>query len=144
MEAEIMKKPDVYENTAQGILCVYKNDKWLVSIKNWKPDNDISGIAHLEVHHSTDEQFILAAGKAILITAQRENGAFKDIVLTPMEQGKVYNVPKECWFYSITQKDTKMMYVQDSNCSMENSDFADLSPEDIAAIQKTARELLAK
>ena len=98
----------------------------------------------MEVHHSTDEQFILAAGKAILITAQRENGAFKDIVLTPMEQGKVYNVPKECWFYSITQKDTKMMYVQDSNCSMENSDFADLSPEDIAAIQKTARELLAK
>ena len=139
-----MKKPDVYENNAQGILCVYKNDKWLVSIKNWKPDNDISVIAHLEVHHSTDEQFILAAGKAILITAQRENGAFKDIVLTPMEQGKVYNVPKECWFYSITQKDTKMMYVQDSNCSMENSDFADLSPEDIAAIQKTARELLAK
>ena len=139
-----MKKPDVYENNAQGILCVYKNDKWLVSIKNWKPDNDISGIAHLEVHHSTDEQFILAAGKAILITAQRENGAFKDNVLTPMEQGKVYNVPKECWFYSITQKDTKMMYVQDSNCSMENSDFADLSPEDIAAIQKTARELLAK
>ena len=144
MEAEIMKKPDVYENNAEGILCVYKNDKWLVSIKNWKPDNDISGIAHLEVHHSTDEQFILAAGKAILITAQRENGAFKDIVLTPMEQGKVYNVPKDCWFYSITQKDTKMMYVQDSNCSMENSDFADLSPEDIAAIQKTARELLAK
>ena len=139
-----MKKPDVYENNAQGILCVYKNDKWLVSIKHGEHDNDIYRIAHLEVHHSTDEQFILAAGKAILITAQRENGAFKDIVLTPMEQGKVYNVPKECWFYSITQKDTKMMYVQDSNCSMENSDFADLSPEDIAAIQKTARELLAK
>ena len=33
--------------------------------------------------------------------------------LTLMEKGKVYNVPKECWFYSITQKDTKMVYVQD-------------------------------
>lgn len=138
-----MKKPDVYENNAEGILCVYKNDKWLVSIKNWKPDNDLSGIAHLEVHHSTDEQFILSAGKAILITAERENGAFRDIVLTPMEPGKVYNVPKECWFYSITQKDTKMMYVQDSNCSMENSDFADLSPEDIAYIRDAAGQLLA-
>ena len=138
-----MKKPDVYENNAEGTLCVYKNDKWLVSIKNWKPDNDLSGIAHLEVHHSTDEQFILSAGKAILITAERENGAFRDIVLTPMEPGKVYNVPKECWFYSITQKDTKMMYVQDSNCSMENSDFADLSPEDIAYIRDAAGQLLA-
>lgn len=138
-----MTKPAVYENNAEGILCVYKNEKWLVSIKNWKPDNDIAGIVHLEVHHSTDEQFILAAGKAILITAERENGSFRDIVLTPMEQGKVYNVPKEVWFYSITQKDTKMMYVQDSNCSMENSDFADLSAEDIEYIQSEARKLLA-
>ena len=56
-------KPDQYENNAEGILCVYKNPKWLVCIKNWKPDNDIAGIAHLEIHHSTDEQFILAAGK---------------------------------------------------------------------------------
>ena len=59
-----------------------------------------------------------------------------------MEHGKVYNVPKEMWFYSITQKDTKMMYVQDSNCSMENSDFADLTAEQVAMIQATARELL--
>lgn len=68
-------KPDQYENNAEGILCVYKNPKWLVCIKNWKPDNDIAGIAHLEIHHSTDEQFILAAGKAILITAEREGGS---------------------------------------------------------------------
>lgn len=134
-------KPNVYENNSEGILCVYKNEKWLVSIKNWKPDNDISGIAHLEIHHTTDEQFILSAGKAILITAQREADRFVNIELTLMEQGKVYNVPAECWFYSITQKDTKMMYVQDSGCSMENSDFADLSPEEIAAIRTKAQVL---
>ena len=133
-------KPDVYENNGEGILCVYKNEKWLVSIKNWKPDNDIDGIAHLEIHHSTDEQFILAGGKAILITAEKEEDGFQ-IELTLMEQGKVYNVPKECWFYSITQKDTRMMYVQDSNCSMENSDFCDLSRDEIAYIQTNARRL---
>ena len=135
-------RPDVYENNGEGILCVYKNEKWLVSIKNWKPDNDIDGIAHLEIHHSTDEQFILAAGKAILITAAKADDGFK-IELTLMEQGKVYNVPAECWFYSITQKDTKMMYVQDSNCSMENSDFCDLSGDEIAYIQTNASWLFA-
>ena len=46
-EEEKRMKPDVYENNGEGILCVYKNEKWLVSIKNWKPDNDIDGIAHL-------------------------------------------------------------------------------------------------
>lgn len=135
-------KPNIYENHDEGILCVYKNPKWLVCIKNWKPDNDISGIAHLEIHHSTDEQFILAAGKAILITADlRDDGGF-DIQLTPMEQGKVYNVPAEVWFYSITQKDTKVIYVQDSNCSMDNSDFKDLTEEEIAYIQSNAAKLL--
>ena len=72
-------KPDCYQNNGEGILCVYKNPKWLVCIKNWKPDNDIAGIAHLEIHHSTDEQFILTAGKALLITAERENGSFRSI-----------------------------------------------------------------
>ena len=139
-EEDMIMKPDVYENNGEGILCVYKNEKWLVSIKNWKPDNDIDGIAHLEIHHSTDEQFILAAGKAILITAEKEEDGFQ-IELTLMEQGKVYNVPKECWFYSITQKDTRMMYIQDSNCSMENSDFCDLSKDEIAYIQTNARRL---
>lgn len=26
-------KPDMYENNEEGILCVYKNPKWLVCIK---------------------------------------------------------------------------------------------------------------
>ena len=84
-------KPEMYENNEEGILCVYKNPKWLVCIKNWKPDNDINGIKHLEIHHSTDEQFILVHGKAILITAEKKENGFS-IDLTLMEQGKVYNV----------------------------------------------------
>lgn len=49
-------RPNVYENKEEGIKCVYTNEKWLVSIKNWKPDNDIEGLKHLEIHHTTDEQ----------------------------------------------------------------------------------------
>lgn len=135
-------RPDVYENTGEGIKCVYKNEKWLVCIKNWKPDNDIEGLKHLEIHHSTDEQFVLISGKAVLITAERDNGKFVNIELTPMEIGKVYNVPKEMWFYSITRKDTKMAYVQDSNCSMDNSELCDMTKEEIEDIQKRAEGLL--
>ena len=111
-------KPDVYVNNEEGIKVVYKNPKWLVCIKNWKPDNDIEGIAHLEIHHTTDEQFVLCAGKAILITVEREGDRFTNIELTLMEEDKVYNVAEEVWFYSITQKHTKIVYVLDSSCSM--------------------------
>lgn len=134
-------RPNVYENKEEGIKCVYTNEKWLVSIKNWKPDNDIEGLKHLEIHHTTDEQFILVNGKAILITAERKDGKF-ETELTLMEKGKVYNVPKECWFYSITQKDTKMVYVQDSGCSMENSDFCDLSEEEIKKIPRRSSSFI--
>lgn len=135
-------KPDMYENNAEGIICVYKNDQWLVSIKNWKPDNDINGLVHLEIHHTTDEQFILTAGKAILITAEKEGDHFTNIELTPMVQGKVYNVPMEVWFYSITQKNTKVIYVQAADCSMENSELYDLTESEIADIQSRARVML--
>lgn len=134
-------KVEVFEHQGEGISCVYKNEEWLVSIKNWKPDNDISGVHHLEVHHETDEQFILMLGQAILISADREGEKFVNVELTKMEIGKVYNVPKEKWFYSITQKDTKMTYVQHADTSMENSDFHDLAPEQITEIQEKAREL---
>ena len=134
---------DIYSHEAEGIQCVFDNKKWVVCIKNWKPNNDVDQIQYLEIHHATDEQFILVKGKALLLVASRDEKGF-DIQVIPMEQGKVYNVPAECWFYSITQKDTKMMYVQDSNCSMENSDFCDLSRDEIAYIQTNARRLFAQ
>lgn len=135
-------KPDVYKNDEEGIRCAYKNNKWIVCIKNWKPDNDIEGLEHLEIHHSTDEQLTLSEGKAILITAERKNDKFANIELTLMERGKVYNVPAEVWFYSITQKNTKMMYVQDANCSMDNSELCDLSAEEVHYIRQKAKNLL--
>jgi hypothetical protein len=140
----MMANVDIYENHDEGIKCVYQNGNWLISIKNWKPDNDIGGISRLEIHHESDEQFILSAGKAILISADSEGGKITDISLTEMEKGKVYNVPKEMWFYSITQKDTKMMYVQAANTSLDNSDFISLSEQQIKLIQNRARELFSK
>lgn len=137
----MIPKPDVYEYNGEGIQCAYRNDKWVVCIKNWKPNNDINGLEHLEIHHTTDEQFILISGKAVLITAERANNKF-DIALTPLEKGKLYNVPTECWFFTVVQKETKMMYVQDSGCSAENSEYCKLSHEEIAFIQQHAKSML--
>ncbi|MFD1398972.1 hypothetical protein ACFQ41_06590 [Lacticaseibacillus suilingensis] len=133
---------ETYSNESEGIKCVYNNGNWLVSIKNWKPDNDIEGVSHLEIHHKSDEQFILVQGKALLITAERSDNKFQDIKLTPMRVGEVLNVSKEQWFYSITQKDTKIVYVQAADTSLDNSDFADLTDEQVAEIQQKATTLL--
>ena len=48
-------KPTSYRYDGEGIECAYRNEKWVVCIKNWKPNNDIDGLEHLEIHHTTDE-----------------------------------------------------------------------------------------
>ena len=78
---------DIYSHEAEGIQCVFDNKKWVVCIKNWKPNNDVDQIQYLEIHHATDEQFILVKGKALLLVASRDEKGF-DIQVIPMEDRK--------------------------------------------------------
>ena len=132
---------DIYSHEAEGIQCVFDNKKWVVCIKNWKPNNDVDQIQYLEIHHATDEQFILVKGKALLLVASRDEKGF-DIQVIPMEQGKVYNVPQAAWFTTITQKDTKLVYVQDAGTTGENSEYQDMTAEELESVRRTAKGLL--
>lgn len=134
-------KADVFEYEGEGIQCVYDNKKWVVCIKNWKPNNDIEKIQYLEVHHATDEQFILVQGKAVLLTASRENDAFK-IDVIPMEPNKVYNVLQGTWFNTITQEDTKLIYVQDAGTTTENSEYCDMTEVELSMVREKAKKAL--
>ncbi len=132
---------DIYSHEAEGIQCVFDNKKWVVCIKNWKPNNDVDQIQYLEIHHATDEQFILVKGKALLLAASRDEKGF-DIQVIPMEPGKVYNVPQDTWFNTITQKDTKLVYVQDAGTTGENSEYQDMTAEELEYVRRTAKGLL--
>ncbi|HAL73712.1 MAG TPA: cupin [Clostridiales bacterium] len=124
--------------SGEGMKRVYENEKWTVGIKNWKPANDLSGIDMLERHHKTDELFILLAGQCTLISATPTgNGlAFNSVNMQPFE---VYNIPKGLWHNTITQKDTRLALIEDSNTGMANSDFCQLTEAEIAAIQQLVK-----
>lgn len=132
---------EIFSHEAEGIQCVFDNRKWVVCIKNWKPNNDVEQIQYLEIHHETDEQFILVEGKALLLAASRNESGF-DIQVIPMERGKVYNVPQDTWFNTITQKDTKLVYVQDAGTTGENSEYQDMTSEELEYVRQTAKNLL--
>ena len=123
-----------YEFSGEGMQRVFENEKWTVGIKNWKPANDITGIDNLERHNKTDELFVLIAGTCTLVSAvETENGlAFSKTV---MEPNKVYNIPATLWHNTITTKDTKMILIEDSNTSLENSDVISLTAAQIEEIQ---------
>ena len=126
-----------YEFNGEGMTRVFENEKWCVGIKNWKPANDVTGITNLERHNKTDELFVLVEGACTLVFANEEAGELKFEALK-MEKNKVYNIPSTLWHNTITQKDTKMILIEDSNTSMDNSDIYDLDAEQIKAVQALA------
>lgn len=127
-----------YEFSGEGMQRVFENEKWTVGIKNWKPANDITGIDMLERHNRTDELFVLTAGSCTLIYAEEtpDGLVFGKVEMEPY---KVYNIPATLWHNTVTQKDTKMVLIEDSNTGMENSDIYKLSEAEIAAIQNLNR-----
>lgn len=131
-------KIESYEFSGEGMHRVFENEKWTVGIKNWKPANDITGIDMLERHNQTDELFVLVAGSCTLISA-KETPEGLQLSKVVMEPNKVYNIPATLWHNTITTKDTKMILIEDSSTSMDNSDLYTLSAKEIEAVQKLAQ-----
>jgi len=127
----------VYEFAGEGMQRVFENEKWTVGIKNWKPANDVTGIDCLERHNKTDELFVLVEGACTLAYANESNEGL-EFGAVNMQPNKVYNIPATLWHNTITQKDTKMILIEDSNTSMNNSDILDLDEEQIAKIRSLA------
>lgn len=128
-------KIEQYSYDGEGLIRVFENEKWMVGIKNWKPANDVSNIDCVERHNQTDELFVLLAGRCTLIFANEENGTL-NIEAVEMEPMKVYNIPATLWHNTVTQKDTKLILVEDSSTGMANSDILTLSPEQIAKVKE--------
>ena len=108
-----------YSFDGEGMQRVFENEKWTVGIKR---------------HNKTDELFVLVAGSCTLIYANEVEGGL-DIKAVKMEPNKVYNIPATLWHNTVTCKDTKMILIEDSNTSMDNSDILDLKEDQIAAIK---------
>jgi mannose-6-phosphate isomerase-like protein (cupin superfamily) len=126
-------KIESYAFPGEGMQRVYENEKWTVGIKNWKPANDIAGIDMLERHNQTDELFVLIAGACTLVSAEEtaDGIQFHKVV---MEANKVYRIPATLWHNTIMKQDTKMILIEDSATSMDNSDIYKLSAAETAAL----------
>lgn len=127
-----------FEMNGEGMQRVYENEKWTVGIKNWKPANDITGLDCLERHNKTDELFVLLSGRCTLISAEETDGVLKMEALE-MEPFKVYNIPQSLWHNTVTQKDTKMILIEDVSTGMENSDILDLTPAQIETLKSLVK-----
>ena len=117
-----------------GLTRVFENQKWMVGIKNWKPENDITGINCVERHNESDELFILLDGHCTLLYAHETDDG---LVLgkVEMQPKQVYNIPATLWHNTITRKDTKLALIEDSATGAANSNVLMLTAEQMADLQ---------
>nr|WP_314462955.1 cupin [uncultured Clostridium sp.] len=113
---------------------VYENPKWTVGIKNWKPSNDIEQIGNLERHNCTDELFVLLNGSCTLVYAAEEENSLK-LKTVEMRPHAVYQIPPSLWHNTIMTKEAKLLLIENSDTSMENSDLRDLTKEEVSSLK---------
>ena len=100
---------------------------WRVAVLNYIDELLPANICTLERHTDTDEVFILASGKAMLVIG----GCDKEIAsLSSLEIriGEINNVKKDVWHTVLLSQDAHIVIVENDNTCTENSEYFTLTP----------------
>lgn len=90
---------------------------WMVAVYNGCPFP-----GYLERHNTSDEAFILMAGRAIMIVGDSGPDASiaKPVELAPFQ---AINIKKSVWHGILTSPDARVLIVENRDVTKENSDY---------------------
>jgi len=87
---------------------------------------------YLERHNETDEVFVLMEGQCTLYIGDGKDATPGNISTLEMEKGRMYNIKKGVWHNLTGNEEMKLLIVENSTTSKQNSDFypitADMLP----------------
>lgn len=114
-----MEGIQIFDTNAPGFHPVLLFEGWKVAVFNdadiWKEDK----ISYLQKHNLSDEVFILLWGECTLIVSEEEMP--RTIYAVRMHLGKIYNIPKGIWHSHVLSEGAKVVVVENSDTSPENS-----------------------
>jgi mannose-6-phosphate isomerase-like protein (cupin superfamily) len=128
---------DVFAWDGEGYQPFVSHRDWLVALMNWEPRFDIMNVGKVERHNHTDEVFILTHGRGILFIDDDGN-----IRVFDMEPGIIYNVTNGTWHSVIGTRESSWLIVESNDTSEENTDFRELSAEELETLRKQYPEWL--
>jgi len=136
-----MKLIEVYEHNSAGYDPTLIRDGWQAAFLNYADAESLEQIVKLDIHHETDEAFVLLEGKSVLIAASIENGTI-EYDLIDMKPGILYNIPKETWHKIAMWKGSKVFIVERANTHLGDFEFYDLSGRQQAELQNEVNKLI--
>ena len=110
---------DTPEHVGEGYARVVNGSKWTVAEINHADRFDERKMSYLERHNLTDETFVLLAGEATLLIGE----SAERVSLEPL---KCYNVKAGVWHNIIVPPGARVLVVENSDTSKENTDYLEL------------------
>ena len=118
-----------YKHSKMGYDPYLIGPKWQVAQLNFEPDLAANSIKKIDVHHNTDETFLLMAGQAVLIAAKIQQNNIQFEVIS-MKSKVLYNIPKGCWHNIALSTDAQILITEDANTHLGDYEFHYLNEKD--------------
>lgn len=99
---------------------------WQVAQLNYNENQKVENISRIDIHHYTDEVFMLMKGKAVLIGAEivKDEPVFNLEIMLP---GTVYNIPVNSWHNIAMQPGCEVLIIEKDNTHVSDFEFFKLS-----------------
>lgn len=105
---------ETYTHTGEGYNPYLIGTKWQVAQLNYSDQEALESKERLDIHHHTDEAFMLIEGDAVLIAATIKNDEI-DYKMNLMQAGVTYNIPKDVWHNIVLKPNAKVLIIEDAN-----------------------------
>ena len=132
-----------YRHSIEGYNPYLIGPKWQVAKLNFLPDLAPNAIKKIDVHHNTDETFLLMAGQAVLIAAEINQDKVQFEVIN-MKPKVLYNIPKGCWHNVALSKDAEISITEDANTHLGDFEFHYLNEEEQKELTKLINSVWVK
>ncbi len=128
------KLVEVGESFEQKYKPVLDFHGWRVAMLRHFDATAPENLHQVERHRKTNEVFILTAGEADLIVFDGDAQPTRSYVF-PMVHNVAYNIQQAVWHHVLMSPDAHIILVERTDTSVENSDYAELSPNVIRDIK---------
>jgi ureidoglycolate hydrolase len=106
---------------------------WRVAMLRFVDGLQPQAFRRVERHRETNEVFILTAGRADLVVCEGDAQPGEAFV-TAMELNVAYNIGQAVWHNVVMSADAHIVLFERTDTTVDNSDYADLPADQIAAI----------
>ena len=131
-----------YEIKEEGYHPFLIRDGWQVAQLNADSNQKVENIEKLDVHHHTDEVFILLKGDVVLITGTLNPNNQPLLELELMKPGITYNIPKNTWHNIAMEEGSEVLIMEKSNTHLSDFEFHELTDEEQKQLVEKVRETL--